>query len=140
MQYSIKLKASPHLIEFFKNPSPKVEKYLNKAIKNSLILVQRNIQKKTPRRTGDLQRSIQFNVQQRKVFTNLFYSLFVEKGVVIKPNKKKALRWFEGGRAVFAKRVKVKPRRFFYTGAKEVYEKVLDIFGQTFRELLERLG
>ncbi len=99
----------------------------------------------TPR-TGFLQQSIGWRPLSKfraKVFVNAKYASFVEYGTqphVIKPKKRKALRWEEEGQQFFAKKVfhpGNKPYPFFFADFEARAKSAQQEFIEEIREFLE---
>ena len=78
-----------------------VSKHINKAIRESITLdLQRDITEETPRKTGELKRSILRGIRisnlRGEIGTNLNYALYVHRKTkphIIVPKTKKALYW-----------------------------------------------
>ena len=141
MQLSVKIKIPPELNRFLKNPSPIYKKYFDIAVGKSFKRVKQVMSQnpKTPKKTGEMIRSYRENVREREMVSTLPRAGAHETGAYIRPKRGKFLHWVEGGKDVFAKAVRIKPKRYVSSSINRSRKDVIEIFSKTFRDMLERV-
>lgn len=94
----IEIKGLDKLKRAFREAPREVADQIQKAINQSVVLVQANARKEAPHKTGTLQRGIKFKVSPFKgrVESTTDYGIYVHEGTkahIIRPVRKKALFW-----------------------------------------------
>lgn len=147
MRLNFKVDYPEKLRRFLDHPTPYINDTMRAADRLVLILLQESIKTNAPRKTGTLAKSIEINVSQRKVFTNLFYARAIELGHYW-PSKNysgttKLLHFIgmdkEGHLDVFLKAIRIKKRPFFFRSISQNKLQILEIYDDAFKKLMERV-
>lgn len=139
MRLNFKIEYPEKLRSFLANPTPYVNGTMRAADRLVLILLQESIKTNAPRKTGALAKSIEVNVSQRKVFTNLVYATAIEKGHYAEPIKGKYLHFVDRGKDVFLKFTRSKKKPFFFKAISQNKLQILEIYDDAFTKLMRKV-
>lgn len=141
VELSIKMDVPPRLKKWLDNSGPYYKKYLEKADGRALKHLKEAIGRnpKTPKKSGDMARSFQADVRNRKLFSTLPKAAAHEKGAYITPKRAKLLHWVDNGKDIFAKVVRLKATHYVESTVNQEEKRVAEIYSKTFREMLERV-
>ena len=123
--YSIQIKMSSGLENFFNRYPQLYEGAREKATNKSLDLLQKTSHSKAPYLTGTLRREIKQLYSQRMLVAGTHQS-----------RDYAAIHEF-GGKAGRNHSVTIKPKKYFFGAMKEKTKEVLDIFAKEFRRVLD---
>jgi len=154
-EYNLKLDIPKRLEIGLRDPNSAISQEMGQGIRKSLITFQGSIKKNIvpgwrighPRGyfTGRLNRSIVYRMESRLrgiVGTNVVYGPIQEFGGEIKPKTAKMLAWKDRrtGKWAVARRVFIKPKKFFERGIKTKVKAVYDIMTKTMGTIGKRWG
>jgi len=138
MKLDMKIDIPWKLKRFFENPTPYISATMKEADRDALTLLENEISKAAPKKSGALSRSIDIDINARKVFTNSVYGRAVEIGHYAVP-KGKYLHFISSGKDVFLKFTRSRKQPFFFKTMHANKIKILDIYDEAFKKLLENV-
>lgn len=139
--YSIKIKPSPGLENFFNRYPQLYEDGRTRATNKSLVFLQKTSFYKAPYEKGTLRGEIKQLYSRRMLVAGTHqsrdYAAIHEFGGTIRAKNKPYLVFqTRDGSWHSVKQVIIKPKKYFYGALKEKTKEVLDIFAKEFRRVL----
>jgi len=138
MQTSISVQVPQRLKNFLANPSSRIDSIMKEADREALELLKKDISSAAPKKSGKLSKSIDIDLSEKKVFSNLIYVRAIELGHFAEPvrtPKRMFLHFTDKGKEVFLKYVRTRKQPFFFPTLSKDKVKIIDIYDKAFNKL-----
>ena len=141
--YSIRVEVSPSLTNFLTQYPQLFEAAKKKAVNKSLDHLQKTSFAKAPYKFGNLRRELKQRYSEKKLVAGTDvsrnYAEIQDRGGTIKAKGKGWLRFMAYGSWHTVKQVVIPGKHYFFDNAEEQKGNVLNLFIESFKELLSRV-
>lgn len=123
--------------KMFKDSELKAEQAARQAIKNVLAFGVGEAKRNSPVKTGHLRRSINVieeNGKGGRYGSNIVYARIQEEGGKIKPKRAKYLKFKIGNRWIYARSVRIRPKKYMARSATTTQANVTRLVRKAIRE------
>jgi hypothetical protein len=148
MRIQLKIPSAKKLQDALKKYPEAASREMAKAIRDATLLLEGNVAKEAPVKTGNLRGRISHRISPTRgeVFTTVKYAQAVHEGTrphIIRPRRAKALRFRGGdGKFIFAKSVNhpgTKGNPFFTRATEKTLPKIREFFRAALRRAVQKI-